>query len=271
MTDAPSVIAHRGFAGTYPENTVAAARAAAAAGADAVEVDVRPTADGTVVCFHDARLDDGGRSRGVTDAAGAVYETPTDRVLDAEILDSGHTVPTLDALLDALPAGVGANVELKPPNDAEQPPHPFPDDADRAQARWDPFVTDVLATLDGFDGWVLLSSFHDGALASTAALAPDRPTAVLVGESLARASQRASRYDAAAVHPPLELFVEPTAAREPIGGSPRDDDARALLESDYRVNAWTVGTWRQAASLTALGVDGLIADYPGLLAHREWS
>ncbi|MET0748896.1 MAG: glycerophosphodiester phosphodiesterase family protein [Rhizobium sp.] len=49
-------IAHRGGAALGPENTAAAFEAAAAAGADAVETDVRVSADGTLVCLHDADL-----------------------------------------------------------------------------------------------------------------------------------------------------------------------------------------------------------------------
>jgi glycerophosphoryl diester phosphodiesterase len=35
------------------------------------------------------------------------------------------------------------------------------------------------------------------------------------------------------------------------------------------VNAYTVRTWETARSLAALGVDGLVADYPGLFAFDE--
>jgi len=51
------VIAHRGFSGIAPENTLAAVRAAIEVGADMVEVDVTMTADGHVVCLHDETLD----------------------------------------------------------------------------------------------------------------------------------------------------------------------------------------------------------------------
>lgn len=51
----PLIIGHRGFAGRFPDNSVAGVRAALAAGADGVEVDVRPTADGVWVCHHDRR------------------------------------------------------------------------------------------------------------------------------------------------------------------------------------------------------------------------
>ena len=50
------VIAHRGAAGSAPENTVAAFQLAAQQGADAFELDVRLTADGVPVVLHDATL-----------------------------------------------------------------------------------------------------------------------------------------------------------------------------------------------------------------------
>jgi glycerophosphoryl diester phosphodiesterase len=55
-TDRPLVIAHRGGAALAAENTAAALQAAALAGADAIETDVRQTCDGALVCVHDADL-----------------------------------------------------------------------------------------------------------------------------------------------------------------------------------------------------------------------
>lgn len=50
-------VGHRGHPYRERENTLPSVRAALAAGADAVEVDVRPTADGTPVLLHDATLE----------------------------------------------------------------------------------------------------------------------------------------------------------------------------------------------------------------------
>lgn len=52
----PELIAHRGFATRYPENTRAALRAALEAGARFVEFDVQLTADGIPVLLHDVEL-----------------------------------------------------------------------------------------------------------------------------------------------------------------------------------------------------------------------
>lgn len=52
----PLVIAHRGWSGRYPENTLAAVEAAVRLGVDMVEVDVQQTADDALVVFHDYGL-----------------------------------------------------------------------------------------------------------------------------------------------------------------------------------------------------------------------
>jgi glycerophosphoryl diester phosphodiesterase len=51
------VIAHRGSSAEAPENTLPAFEAAVQRGADALELDVRLTADGAPVVIHDATLD----------------------------------------------------------------------------------------------------------------------------------------------------------------------------------------------------------------------
>jgi len=64
----PELVAHRGYAARYPENTLSALEAAIAAGARWVEVDVQLSADGFPVLFHDRTLE---RMCGVK---GAVHE-----------------------------------------------------------------------------------------------------------------------------------------------------------------------------------------------------
>ena len=50
-------LAHRGFSGKYPENTMIAFQKAFEVGADGIELDVQLTNDGTVVIFHDDTLE----------------------------------------------------------------------------------------------------------------------------------------------------------------------------------------------------------------------
>lgn len=56
MTHKPKIIAHRGDAERYPENSLAALKAAAEAGADGVELDVQFSRDGVPMVIHDASL-----------------------------------------------------------------------------------------------------------------------------------------------------------------------------------------------------------------------
>lgn len=53
----PTVFAHRGASAQAPENTLAAFKLAADQGADAIEFDVKLSADGQVVAHHDPTLD----------------------------------------------------------------------------------------------------------------------------------------------------------------------------------------------------------------------
>ena len=63
-----NVVAHRGYSGVYPENTMLAFRKAVEAGSDEIELDVQLTKDGTLVVIHDEKVDR------TTDGTGAVRD-----------------------------------------------------------------------------------------------------------------------------------------------------------------------------------------------------
>ncbi|MGH4034695.1 glycerophosphodiester phosphodiesterase [Actinomycetota bacterium Odt1-20B] len=62
------VVAHRGASEDAPEHTLAAYRKAVEDGADALECDVRLTADGHLVCVHDRRVNRTSNGRGAVSA-----------------------------------------------------------------------------------------------------------------------------------------------------------------------------------------------------------
>jgi glycerophosphoryl diester phosphodiesterase len=78
------LIAHRGFADVYPENTIAAVQKAAPR-TDMIEIDVRRCNSGEIVVFHDPTLDDR------TDASGRVADTTIETIEQAEVSNSGAT------------------------------------------------------------------------------------------------------------------------------------------------------------------------------------
>jgi glycerophosphoryl diester phosphodiesterase len=147
------VIAHRGASRAETENTVAAFRRAAAMGADAVELDVRRTADGALVVHHDAHLADGR----------AICELATGDLPD-------H-LPTFAAALDAC-AGMWVNVEIK--NDPDDPDF---DERDSIAER----VIAALAERAEPERWVI-SSFRLETIDRCRAVAPDIRTAWLTVE-----------------------------------------------------------------------------------------
>lgn len=63
-----SVVAHRGASEDAPEHTLAAYRRAIEDGADALECDIRLTADGHLVCVHDRRVNRTSNGRGAVSA-----------------------------------------------------------------------------------------------------------------------------------------------------------------------------------------------------------
>ncbi|MEU1512373.1 glycerophosphodiester phosphodiesterase [Streptomyces sp. NPDC005811] len=62
------VVAHRGASEEAPEHTLAAYKKAIEDGADALECDVRLTADGHLVCVHDRRINRTSNGRGAVSA-----------------------------------------------------------------------------------------------------------------------------------------------------------------------------------------------------------
>jgi len=108
------VVAHRGLSAGFPENTLAAFRNATAAGVDAIELDLRRTADGEIVVLHDETVDR------TTDGHG-----PLSRITlqGLKLLDAGRhagerfageRVPTYQEVLESTRAsGAGLLLDIK--------------------------------------------------------------------------------------------------------------------------------------------------------------
>jgi glycerophosphoryl diester phosphodiesterase len=162
----PLIIAHRGASVDHPENSIAAFLAAAAAGADLVELDVRVTADHRLAVHHDARLPDGR----------AIAETASP--------DLPASVPSLAAALDAC-TGMGVNVEIK--SDSGE--------TDAADL--------VVALVDqrGHRDKVLVSSFEWAVIERVHALDPALATALLVVAPAAGDVERVAAAGHRALHP----------------------------------------------------------------------
>lgn len=102
----PELVAHRGHAARYPENTLPAIASALRAGACYIEVDIQLTADGLPVLFHDDEM-----SR-TTGAAGYITELTAAQLKDYRASERERfgdryidtLIPTLAELLGLLQA-----------------------------------------------------------------------------------------------------------------------------------------------------------------------
>lgn len=172
------LIAHRGFASEAPENTVAAMGHAAAAGADAVEFDVRRCGSDEPVVVHDATVDR------VTDGSGRVDAMTADELAGLDVLGSGEGIPTLSRVVDAVPPGVAINAELK-----------------------EPVVSAAIPPLREAPHELLVSSFDPEVLAAVADRFPGVATAYLCDGGGSDPVERATDLGCEAIHPGVELAL----------------------------------------------------------------
>ena len=235
------IYGHRGLRSDHlTENTAAAARAALTAGADGVEVDLRLTADDSLVACHDADLQ---RLTGVP----VRLRTTPGPAIDAVRLPCGAPLARLRDLV-AVSLGATLIVELK--HDPEVP---------CAEQRLAGALVRELRGLRavGMLPRLTVSSFHPGTLAAVTALrSRDLPlrTALLGGRSvpLRKLTTSAQEHGFDAIHPHAA-----TALDDPSGV--RHAQVRGL-----EVVLWTVNRPHQVRAAHRLGVDGIITDGPAL-------
>lgn len=107
------LIGHRGASHCAPENTLAAFRLAWEEGADGIEADFRLTADGSIVCLHDAST---GRTADRDLIVAATSLAELQRLDVGGWLGAaweGERIPTLGETLALLPPGKKMFIELK--------------------------------------------------------------------------------------------------------------------------------------------------------------
>ncbi len=243
----PFVAAHRGGAGLAPENTLEAFGRSSAFGVGVLETDVRVTADGVVVAFHD---DDLGR---VTDLVGPVAATTWEALSRARVRVDGvpgtGRVVRLEDLLDATGDALLA-VDVKTAG-AVRP---------LAAALRGHGAAHRVCVAGAWDGWLTAVRDQTGPRLTTA-LGWRAATALVACARLGTRPPRALAGHASFVHLPWrlrarDLLADPVLRRRVVGSA-------ADLGLD--VVAWTVDDPVRATVLMADGVAGVITDRPDLL------
>lgn len=226
-----NVIGHRGAKGLAPENTLAALQAALAAGAHAVEIDVRVTHDGVCVLSHDPYPHN---------AAGKmVRSVPIALHTFAEITTIQPSITSLAHAIRFVNRRVPMIIEIK------------------SRVRTGAIITELHRFLE--DGWqpddFIVASFSQRILKELHAAFPNIDMLVLARFSSVRARWRAKQLNTTRLafnhHNLWAGFI------------------RAMRARGYRITVYTLNDTRKAARWQQHGLDDVITDNPEQFIHKK--
>lgn len=230
-----SVIGHRGAAGEAPENTLGSFALAVEQGADAIELDVHLSKDGSIVVCHDAKVNR------TTTGRGPIVQLTTEELkqLDAGLWHSdryaGERLPLLEEVFDLIPSFVSVNVEMK---------------IDSSELR-----DGLIGLLRGRNmlDRVFVSSFHHEGLIRMKQAEPGLRIGLLIDKKPIMPEDAMRKYgvELYSMHPHHKL-VNPKWMEQ----------ANRL---GIRVYPWTVNAAPRMKELITLGVSGIITDFPARL------
>jgi glycerophosphoryl diester phosphodiesterase len=234
----PVIFAHRGASAHAPENTLAAFELALVQNADAIELDVKLSADGYAVVIHDPTVNR------TTGSQGRVSDLSLQQLqaLDAGRFFSekyrGEKIPSLEEVFEVLGKRTFINVELTNYNTPR-----------------DSLVETVcmLVKKFGLQKRVLFSSFFALNLSKARAYLPDVPRGLLAVNGFLGAWARSfgfnfGRYQA--LHPYLKDVTVQQVQR--------------VHRLNRRIHVWTVNAEEDMRRLFHWGVDAIFTDDPQL-------
>jgi glycerophosphoryl diester phosphodiesterase len=251
----PEIVAHRGASDDEPEHSLAAYLLALEQGADAIECDVRLTADGTLVCVHDRRIDRTSTGKGAvssqTFAELAQHDYSGGTWLDFEDPDPDETRTAVLSLRALLATMLDASDSV---SFAIETKHP---------TRFGGYVEEALVEVLRYFGLThgsgaeraRVMSFSRSALRRVHDRSPGLATVLLMDRVPAR-------------------FRDGTLpARVPIAGPSmrfvrkHPGYVARLHERGNRVHVWTVDDKDDVRLCLDLGVDAIITNRPGRVAR----
>ncbi|EGX55557.1 glycerophosphoryl diester phosphodiesterase [Streptomyces zinciresistens K42] len=256
------VVAHRGASEDAPEHTLAAYRKAVEDGADALECDVRLTADGHLVCVHDRRVNRTSNGRGAVSALELAElaaldfssrktrdswknrsEEPDWEVRPEDPEDT--SVLTLERLLE-LVADAGRRVELA--IETKHPTRWAGQVEDRLLLLLKRFGLDAPATAE--DSPVRVMSFSARSLHRVRAASPTLPTVYLMQFVSPRLRDGRLPAGVRIAGPSIRIVRSHPAYME------------RLKRAGHQVHVWTVNEPEDVDLCVELGVDAIITNRP---------
>ena len=231
-------IAHRGFSGNYPENTMLAFEKAIEAGADGIELDVHFTKDGEIVVIHDERVDR------TSDGEGYVVDFTYEELakFDASAGFAGvygfNRIPTLREYFELVKPVEGfiTNIELK-----------------TSINEYPGIEKAVLELIDefGLEDRIIISSFNHYSIMRTKAINPRIMCGFLESSWIYNFGEYTKARGVECVHP---LFL-----------SLNEGSVTEIKSNGIGINTWTVNKVADVERLYNLGVDAVISNYPDMV------
>ncbi len=253
------IVAHRGASKEEPEHSLAAYLLAVEQGADAIECDVRLTADGTLVCVHDRRIDRTSSGRGTVSAKTLAELSSFDYSRSDEVwIDFEDPAPdetrtrvlTLETLLAAM---LDASSSLR---FAVETKHPVRYGRYVEEAVADMLRRFGLTAANGDEPRARVMSFSRSAVQRIGELLPGTPTVYLMDEVPRRYWDGSLPEGVAAAGPSIEI----------LRAHPRY--VAKVHERGGRVHVWTVDERADVELCVEQGVDAVITNRPARV--REW-
>lgn len=265
---------HRGSRGLMPENTVPAMIKAIDLGVTTIEMDCHVTKDRQVVVTHDphinplyARTPAGEDFTKEESKQYAIYQMNYD---DVRRFDTGSKpyalyprqqkmeahIPLLSELIDSVQTYLKANnlpqvfynIEIKSKEGKDNELHPEP-------ATFAKLVVEVLEQKK-ITPWVIIQSFDMRALQELHRQQPHIRTSLLINnEQSVEENLRQLGFTPDVYSPHAKLVTK--------------ELVRQCHDRQIKVIPWTVNTAEGIAEMKALGVDGVISDYPDLFAQVQ--
>ncbi|MFN7161834.1 MAG: glycerophosphodiester phosphodiesterase [Fimbriimonadales bacterium] len=232
----PLIFAHRGASMHAPENTLEAFRLALEMGADGIELDITPSADGAPMVIHDPNLERTTNGKGDVRQLSAAEIQRYDAGVKFGEKYSGVRVPTLREVFEAFGDRTRYNLDMKTFYDADRP-----------------LVRTVLALIEEYklESRVLISSFSLDTLRWFTEETRTVRLGVLISQHtphMLREDGRRWRIRYEAIHPNHTLVDETVMRR--------------ARQQRKKVAVWTVNDAERKRELTKLGVDVIITDDP---------
>jgi glycerophosphoryl diester phosphodiesterase len=233
------VIAHRGFSGAAPENTIAAFKKAIDLGVDMIELDIHLSKDGQIVVIHDDTLNRTTNGKGKVTS----YTLNELKRLDAGSWFgsqfSGEKIPTLKEVLELTRGKMLLTIELKK---GDMGPYTMTDLADRS-------LQEVEKA--GMLNQVIFASFDPSAIDRIRGKNPKIPVALIYNQSW--------------TFPQEVTGGRPVSILSCSGKVLTQTNISNAHQRGMKVMAWTLNTEEHMQRFLNMGVDGIITDYPDFL------